>query len=260
MRILSRFFGIPFLDKVEEMLWEQARQRYVQQGRDPVTDAKAFKSAWKAWVKEQLAKEDEKLRPIWRESKNRLELTTEEALSQVFADSDQSWYSVEAGLSSYPDVIAVPLAVIRFKTQEVLPGVLAQKIEFRGLLPETRQGLAEFALERSFVKVVDRLRHNHQHLNVAGRLNPFVITDVIERDFYYLGSREDASRVDMMMLTAFGTAHGENDRRRHVQEKEAVARWVKELRKGRSESRRFDGTQWGIDQATLEQLTLGGVD
>jgi hypothetical protein len=197
------------------------------------------------------AEENVKLKPVWKEFKHTIKDQVATALDLSFRQSDQAWYAVEMGdLPSFPKVIALPLLLVRRQTELSLPEVLAQKIQFKDMLQETRQALAKYAINRSFDDELHRARKEHRHFSVGERYDPFVVAELIERDFYHLGTRQSASRVDMVILTTFRAYFSDKDMKKHRGERAAVDEWHGD-RTNRSDARRFSGEGWGLPEAEL---------
>jgi hypothetical protein len=249
------FFGNPVLGPLEDRLWVKASERYVTEGGDPINDLKTLdqktRGILKSWVDQWKAEENVKLKPVWKEFKLTIKEQVATAINLVFRVSQQAWYSVEKGdLPSFPVAIALPLLLLRRETEIALPEVLGQKIQFKDMLPETRQALAKYAVERSFNDELHEARNDYRPFTVVGRYDPFVIADVIERDFYHLGTHEAASRIDMVILTTFNRNASDKDKRKHQGERSAIGAW-NQYRPNRSDVRRFTGDGWNVSEADL---------
>lgn len=249
------FFGNPIFSALEDRLWHKARRRYVEDGGSPIKDLDAIdretRHTLRVWVEQWRGEESEKLRPVWKEFKRTMMAQVATALQLTFQESEQGWYAVENSDSpSFPKTIALPLLLLRRQTEQLLPGVLGQKIQFKDLLQETREVLAKYATDRGFTDELYKARKEYRNFSIAGRHNPFVLADLIERDFYHLGTRESASRVDMVILTTFRADILDKDKQRHRGERVAIDEWNK-FRPERSDTRRFSGDGWDLSETEL---------
>jgi hypothetical protein len=252
------FFKNPILGPLEDRLWQKARQRYVDEGGSPVNDIKqldrASRRMLKKWVHEWKQSESTQLKPIWKEFKHEMVIHIDEALDRTLGKSDQKWYAIEKGsLPSFPEALAVPIAVLRQATKSELPGVIAPKIRFQALLPETRSALAEYAIEMRFLDVLERWLKEHRSFGIGRRVDRFVLVALIERDFYYLGTSQRASRIDMAILSTYKANHSDRDKSKHAGERAAIDDW-RAFVPQRSDQRRFKGDEWGLDQGELMAL------
>lgn len=194
----------------------------------------------RGWIEQWRLEEDRKLEPVWKEFRRTLKDQVSKALNLVFERSDQMWYAADSG------AIAVPTQLLRRETEVLLPDVLGEKIQFKDMLQETRQALAEYAVARSFDDVLHEAQKSHRHFTIGGRAAPVVVADLIPRDFYHLGAREPASRLDMAILTAFDNpmhVYSEKEKKHHQPEKDAIKRWS-HAKSDRPDDRRFTGTGW----------------
>lgn len=251
------FFTNPLLRALEERLWEKARLRYIEEGNSPIEDVKTLdretRARLKAWVAEWRAREDKWLKPVWKEFKKTLAEQVAKALEGAFSASDQAWYSAEISGLAFPDVIAVPIEVLKRKTEEVLAEQLAEKIQFKDMLPETRRALAKYAVDREFSRVLNDARREYKSFKIGERYDPFIIVDVLERDFYHLGTNPQASRIDMVILSVYQANWNEGDKTKHKGERAAVERWAK-FKPQRRDDRRFTGSHWGFKDAEIDAM------
>jgi hypothetical protein len=250
--------GNPILGALEERLWQKAYDRYLKDGGSPVKDLEALDRAtrdkFKVWVDQWRAEENVKLKPVWKEFKRIIKDEVGVALAEALAASNQAGYAVEKGtLPSFPDAIALPLLLLRRVTEAALPAVLEKKIQFKDMLPETRGALAKYAIDRCFDEQFQRARKEFRRVAVGDRYDKFVVADLIEKDYYHLGERKTASRVDMVILAASKENFSDKDKKNHTAERAAIEAW-REFRPHRSDTRRFAGVGWGLEQSELYEM------
>ena len=255
------FFKDPILGRLEDYLWEKAQKRYLDEGGSPIDDitqvSKEVKQTLQVWVNTWLSEERVRVKIAWGEFKSIVMDKTSDALRQMFADSCVEWYSVELIDSGRRRVIlAAPYEVLRYKTLHTLPGLLASKIQFKDMLPETLLSLSEFAVEKYFKPVVERSRKDYANFKIGGITHPIIIVDIIPSDFYHLGDDDTASRVDMVILSTYETPFLDKDKQKKTKEKQASIDWQnrKKQTDGRPDGRRFRPDGWDLPQSFLSKI------
>src|SRR5437762_3039309 len=146
---MALFFRNPILARFEDILWDKAKHRYVDEGGNPFNDVRELSEEAQAkvngWVTAWRSDEPQKLKLARGEYKRIAENCVAKALKSVIDTSEEGWYSIEVKESIYPVVLAVPLAILRYKTREILPPLLQEPIQLQNLSQESIAALADVA-------------------------------------------------------------------------------------------------------------------
>jgi len=110
MGTLSILFGNPAVRKLEELLWETARKRYLgehplERTQDSRVLMRKVKTAYKDVVAAAVQEEDPKIRAAWAEFKKVMTEELKTALSTTLSMSSLDWYSIEAGQLPAPQAL-----------------------------------------------------------------------------------------------------------------------------------------------------------
>jgi hypothetical protein len=249
---MALFFRDPIFSRLEDHLWKRAEERYLSKtGISPLDDVKEFKESARVWMNTWMSEERAKVNIARKEFHSIVLSKTSEALKAVLSQSEATWYSQERNYR--PMILAVPYAVLQYRALQTLPALLAEKIQFRDMLPETLISLSEFATEKYFGEVIRRARKNYEVYKIQPHYN-LLIVDVVHKDFYYLGDDEQTSRVDMLILSSHDLNIVERDKHKQTGEKQAVRQWneIKNSTEGRPDSRRFTGEKWDLPDSFLQ--------
>jgi hypothetical protein len=252
-------FGNPILGRLEDLLWEKANKRYVDEGNNPIKDLQSLagpvKDKFEEWVDSWKKSEKVKLDIGWKVFRQIALDKTQEALTKVFERSMIDWYAVEVGsLPTFPEIVAVPYLVLWRATELEVPALLKERIEFKDMLPETLDALSSFAVDRYFDKVLENVRDEHTSFKLDNR-GRWVIVDLIKNDFYHLGDQPNSRRVDMVILSTFSQGSGK-DAAKRAGEKTAEKEWAKRCKQtdGRRNDRRFSGKGWNLPPSFLDDI------
>ncbi|HUN62574.1 MAG TPA: hypothetical protein VMU53_11315 [Candidatus Sulfotelmatobacter sp.] len=253
---ISMLFGNPAVKILEGNLWEDARKRYLlEHPSDRNDDAKTImrktKDAYKDKVAASLKEADYKVRAKWRQFKHGMIAELRMALATVFRMSEVDWYSVEIGRLPSPEAIAVPYQLLKHMTAALLFRDLRKQIDFEDLDDPTLEALAAYAADQKFQEVLEGARCHYEPIEIGERRVRFVVTEIIERDAYFVGEENHHSLIDIVILSSVGGSPSDGHKRN---QKIAVKRWFDQDRKNRRNDRRFVGDDWEIECERLKPL------
>lgn len=251
---ISTWFPNPAVKILEKRLWQKAAKRYLGEhpadaGDDALTVVEKVKSAYKDAVVAAVEEADEKVRGKWAEFTHVMTEEVKSALATVLHMSSVEWYSIEAGHLPNPEVIAVPYELLKHITEELLPQMLAKRIEFENLDDATLGALASYAVDRKFHDVLEHSMRSGEPFRIGTGFPHFVVAEIIKRDAYYLGEDRHHSSIDMVLLGKIGASsvNGERDNQRT-----ALMRSLHQELRNRREERRFTGEGWEIEPEELK--------
>jgi len=256
---IAMIFGNPAVEILEDHLWDNAQKRYLQEHpADRNNDAKTIKrktrTAYKNTVTAHLKEAEAKVKAKWGEFKSGRTEELEKSLATVFRMSDTDWYSVEAGPTASPAVIAVPYELLKRMTAALLFQLLRKDIHFEDLDDEALQALCTYAADRKFPDVLEDARRHYTAVQIGKKVEHFVVAEIVKRDPYFLGDDKHHSVIDMVILTSAGADSPEPPKKNR---KAAAKRWFVEDRKNRRNDRRFTGDGWEIGFEELKSWASG---
>jgi len=253
MGTLSILFGNPAVRKLEELLWETARKRYLgehplERTQDSRVLMRKVKTAYKDVVAAAVQEEDPKIRAAWAEFKKVMTEELKTALSTTLSMSSLDWYSIEAGQLPAPQVIAVPYELLKRITADLVPQLLRKKIEFEGLDDAALEALAGYAVDERFKDLLEEARRNYELFRIGTGGARFTIAQIIKRDAYFLGEDRHHSLIDIVLLVSTENVPSGDT----ASERLAFRKWLEEYFKNRTNDRRFTGDGWEFETEELK--------
>lgn len=256
------FFKDPILGFAEKYLLDLAKKRYIDQGHSLPDDMQQWSREARRAVYETrddlLGQQGRALKEVRKrlafdrhQFKAVIKETVRRALETIIAESRPDWYGEEKAYR--PKILAAPLVVLKWRARSLVPGLLAERIQFKNLLPETHEAIADDAIARYFDGVVENLQSSQESLKCG--VYSCVIAGTVKNDFYHIDDAEQVSRIDILILVDFDTSF--DDKRERANKKEAVKYWVKEMLKGvgkRPDNRRFPTASWSLTDDQIEFL------
>lgn len=253
MGALSILFGNPAVKKLEELLWETARKRYLgdhplERTEDSRVLMRKVKTTYKDVVAAAIQEEDPKIRAAWAEFKKVMTEELKTALSTVLSMSSLEWYSTEAGQPAAPNVIAVPFQLLKRISAELVPQLLRKKIDFESLDDAALEALASCAADERFKDILEEARRSHELFRVGPGGAQFAIAQIIKRDAYFLCDDRHHSLIDMVLLCSSENLPSRDTASQRV----AFRKWQEEYLRTRRDDRRFTGDGWEIETEELK--------
>ncbi len=235
-------FQDPILGKLEDLLWRKSLADIGQRLklRDPRKLVRSARELYMAMLSQERAKVKLAINMYSKIAYAKTKESVEIALSR----SKPAWFTIEvANLIRTPVVLVVPQIVLRNAVELVLAETLASRIEFAGMLPESRLAFAEDAIPRYFSSITDDARRLHWNYRMNIRFgHKATLVDFIKNDWYYLGNDREASRVDTIVFCT------------------KDSKWWKERNRRvdfRPQGRRFGHenlSRWGLAGLAMEDL------
>ena len=253
MGTLSILFGNPAVKKLEQLLWEIARKRYLgehplERTEDSRVLMRKVKTAYKDVVAAAIQEEDPKIRAAWAEFKKVMTEELKTALSTVLSMSSLEWYAIEAGQPEAPKVIAVPYQLLKRISADLVPQLLRKKIDFESLDDAALEALASYAADERFKDVLEEAHHNHELFRVGTGGAQFAIAQIIKGDAYFLGDDRHHSLIDMVLLSSSENVPSGDSASHRI----AFRKWQEEYLRSRRDNRRFTGDGWEIETEELK--------
>jgi len=253
------------VSEVQKHLLQKAIKRYIDEGESISGDIESIKELpkhlrreAKSMISVWLNEEKDEINVHWDDFRNIINDLIDKALNIVIANSNRDWYAMEKFRSTLnPDAIAVPLGVLRYKCGPELIKLIAAKIEFQKMRPETRRALALNALDEHFENRVHQARRKYFSYKIG--VYNYTIVDLIEDDFYYLNDFPDVFRIDMVILYRHEVplSLGKQVTKEVEKSKKSARKEWDEFNKSpskRRDERRFKDQNWNLPQGFLESL------
>jgi hypothetical protein len=240
------FVKNPLTEKLEALFWEKAKQRYIDEGHSLPDDVRSWSSSVRDVVSgyrdAYVSEERPKVGLLWSEFKSISSPTILAAIQGALTSSDHDWYSQEG--ANYQRIQVVPYQVLYDTVLEILPSILATKIEFGNLQHEGLMAVSEQAMEKYYDGVLDHIRRKHIVLQVPDDNLEYdnIVVDIINDDWYRLEDEKEPRRIKTVVFVQLEVSSLSKDK-----EKAAQKRW-EEMKKNhmRPDTRRFKSAGWPV--------------
>ena len=264
MSILDSFFSHPIERPLKDLLFERAKQRYIDEGNSLPEDmnlwSKEAKRLIDGYTNDFFFEELKKLKSAKKVFNQIISNLLIEALKVTFSETQPTWYAKEevkfSDFPLIPNVLTVPMDAIRHKLKEPLFILLSSDnapIEIKNFLPETRLALSVRSIEMVFDEVVKRMRNDTISFEINKLFAPVIIVDIIKKDFYYMDNLDYVSRLNMLVISEYYFNKSGTERENEKRKKKILRNWqIWKNRNNRSNNRRFISEPWNLPKGIIQ--------